>query len=388
MLDSCTLVDFSSMGPGPRCTRLLADYGMRVIKVRPPAGGTRMLDAPWYSYSASRGIPQVHVDLKQEAGRRLVHRMLQRADVLVESYRPGVASRLGLGYDDVKAANEAIVYCSVSGFGQSGPYSQWPAHDLNWLALGGFLHAGSRRANGAPALPGAVVADASGGYCAAVAILAALVRKAATGQGSYLDVSVIDSVLRVMQYVVDGQLAGDREAGTPAAMLTGGRACYDIYQAADGRWLSVAAIEPHFWAALCKGLGLEHRIPDQHEPSLQDVLREELSRAFATRDSDEWLRALGPVACVAPVNSAADVLRDPHLLHRPLTVDVNVEGQPVRQMAPRLPVADPPGLSKQPAGPTPAAEVDALLAQLGIDVGDIAGLRQAGVITESPKWRP
>lgn len=382
MLDSCTLVDFSSMGPGPRCTRLLADYGMRVIKIRPPAGGTRMLDAPWYSYSANRGIPQIHIDLKQERGRQLVHRILARADVLVESYRPGVAARLGLGYDDVQAGNEGIVYCSVSGFGQSGPYAQWPAHDLNWLALGGFLFGGSRRANGAPALPGAVVADASGGYSAAVAILAALVRKAATGQGSYLDVSVIDSVLRVMQYVIDGQLAGDKEVGTPTAMLTGGRACYDIYQAADGRWVSVAAIEPHFWAALCTELGLPHRIPDQHNPALQDVLREELSRAFATRSSHEWLRALGPVACVAPVNSPAEALRDPHLRQRPLTLDVKVAGQPVRQMAPRLAVADPPGLAKQPTGPTPAAEVDAVLAGLGIDADDITGLRQAGIITE------
>jgi alpha-methylacyl-CoA racemase len=387
MLDSCTLVDFTSMGPGPRCTRLLADYGMRVIKIRPPVGGSRMMDAPWYSYSANRGIPQVHVDLKQERGRQLVHRILARADVLVESYRPGVAARLGLGYDDVRADNEGIVYCSVSGFGQTGPYAQWPAHDLNWLALGGFLHAGSRRANGAPSLPGAVVADASGGYSAATAILAALVRKAATGQGCYLDVSVIDSVLRVMQYVMDGQLAGDEEVGTPAAMLTGGRACYDIYQAADGRWVSVAAIEPHFWAALCTELGLPHRIPDQHDLTRQDVLREELSRAFATRSSDDWLQALGPVACVAPVNSPAEVLCDPHLRHRPFTLNVTVEGEPVRQMTPRLPVEDPAGPSKQPAGPTPAAEVDALLQQLGIDPDDIAGLRQAGVITESPKWR-
>lgn len=382
MLDSCTLVDFSSMGPGPRCTRLLADYGMRVIKIRPPAGGTRLMDAPWYSYSANRGIPQLHVDLKQGRGREVVHRILARADVLVESYRPGVAARLGLGYDDVRAGNEGIVYCSVSGFGQSGPYAQWPAHDLNWLALGGFLFGGSRRANGAPALPGAVVADASGGYSAAVAILAALVRKAATGQGSYLDVSVIDSVLRLMQYVIDGQLAGDPEVGTPAAMLTGGRACYDVYQAADGRWVSVAAIEPHFWAALCAELGLPHRIPDQHDPGLQDVLREEVSRAFATRSSDDWLHVLGPVACVAPVNSPAEALRDQHLNHRPLILDVTADGQAVRQMAPRLAVADPPGLAKQSAGPTPAAEANAVLARLGIDADEIAGLRQAGIITD------
>jgi alpha-methylacyl-CoA racemase len=388
MLNTHTLLDFSGAGPGPRCTRLLADYGMRVIKIRPPVGGTRMIDTPWYSYSANRGIQQIHVDLKQDAGRRLVHRMLQRAGVMIESYRPGVAARLSLGYEDVRASNESIVYCSVSGYGQQGPYAQWPAHDLNWLALGGFLHGGSRREDGAPTLPGAVVADAAGGYSAAVAVLAALVRKATTGQGAYLDVSVVDSVLRVMQFVLDAQLAGEQDTSRPAGMLTGGSACYDVYQAADGKWLAVAAIEPHFWAALCAELGLPHRIPDQHNPSLQDVLREELRRAFATRGSDEWLRVLGPVACVSPVNSPAETLEDPHLNARPLTVDVHVAGHTVRQLTPRLAVADPADLAKQSAGPTPAAEVDATLQEMGIGADEIAGLRQAAVITEAPEWRP
>jgi alpha-methylacyl-CoA racemase len=396
MLSSRTLLDFSTAGPGPRCTRLLADYGLRVIKVRPPAGGTRMLDTPWYTYSANRGIRQIHVDLKQEAGRRLVHRMLQRADALVESYRPGVAGRLGLGYEDARAVNESIVYCSVSGYGQRGPYAQWPAHDLNWLALGGFLHGGSRREDGGPALPGAVVADAAGGYSAAVAVLAALVRQAATGQGAYLDVSVMDSVLRVMQFVFDARLAGRNPDGTgaadgasePAGLLTGGSACYDVYQAADGRWLAVAAIEPHFWVALCTELCLPHRIPDQHNPALQDVLREELRRAFAARPSGEWLRVLGPAACVTPVNSPAETLRDPHLNARPLTVDVLVGGRSVRQLAPRLAVTDPPDLDQQPAGPTSAAEVDATLQELGITPGEIADLRRAAVITAAPEPGP
>jgi alpha-methylacyl-CoA racemase len=396
MLSSHTLLDFSTAGPGPRCTRLLADYGMRVIKIRPPAGGTRMLGTPWYTYSANRGIRQIHVDLKQEAGRRLVHRMLQRADALVESYRPGVAGRLGLGYEDARAVNEGIVYCSVSGYGQRGPYAQWPAHDLNWLALGGFLHGGSRREDGGPALPGAVVADAAGGYSAAVAVLAALLRKAATGQGAYLDVSVMDSVLRVMQFVFDARLAGGNQDGTgvadsasePAGLLTGGSACYDVYQAADGRWLAVAAIEPHFWTALCTELGLSHRILDQHNPALQDVLREELRRAFAARPRSEWLRVLGPAACVTPVNSPAETLRDPHLNARPLTVDVLVGGRSVRQLAPRLAVTDPPDLHQQPAGPTPAAEVDATLQELGITPHEIADLRRAAVITAAPEPGP
>jgi alpha-methylacyl-CoA racemase len=377
MLENLTLLDFSSMGPGPRCTRLLADYGVRVVKIRPPADATRMMDAPWFTYSANRGIPQIHVDLKHQAGQQLVLSLLPRVDALVESFRPGVAARLGLGYDDARAVNESLVYCSVSGYGQGGPYARWPAHDLNWLAVGGFLDGGSRREGGAPALPGAVVADTVGGYSTAVAVLTALLRRAATGQGAYLDVSVMDGVLRMMQFILDGHLVGE----DAASMLTGGAAYYDVYQASDGQWLAVAAIEPQFFAALCRGTGLAHRIGCQHDPALQDVLRQELAAAFATRPRDEWVRLLGPVACVSAVNSPAETLADPHLRSRPLTLDVRVGDRTVRQLTPRLAVPDPPGLNTQPAGPTPPGEVDETLRGLGVAAPQIAELRSIGVIT-------
>jgi alpha-methylacyl-CoA racemase len=381
MLDGFTLLDFSSMGPGPRCTRLLADYGMRVVKVRPPAGATRMMEPPWYAYSANRGIAQLHVDLRREAGLRLAHRLLAQADAMVESFRPGVAARLGLGYKQVAAVNEAIVYCSVSGYGQHGPYASRPAHDLNWLALGGFLARGSRRADGGPALPGGAVADTAGGYSAAVALLAALVRKSRTAQGCYLDVPVMDGVLRMMQYVIDGHLAGGDGEEPPAGLLTGGAACYDVYQAADGKWLAVAAIEPHFWAALCRALGLEHRLPDQRDPGLQEELRTELAAAFRTRTRDEWITMLGPNACVTPVNSPAEVLQDPHLRSRPLTLEVQAGGRKVRQMAPRLPTPDPPGLAAQPAGPTSPAAADELLRGFGVGDAEISALRSDGTLS-------
>jgi alpha-methylacyl-CoA racemase len=225
------------------------------------------------------------------------------------------------------------------------------------------------------------VADTVGGYSAAVAVLAALVRKGSTGQGCYLDASVTDAVLRMMQFVIDGHLAeadgGERGAG----LLTGGAACYDVYQAADGRWLAVAAIEPHFWAALCRALGLEHRLPDQHNPRLQPELRRELAAAFRTRTWNDWITMLGPDACVTPVNSPGEVLHDPHLRCRPLTLEVEVEGRTVRQMAPRLATPDPAGLAAQPAGPTSPAEADKLLYDFGIDDAEICMLRSDGTLS-------
>jgi len=380
MLQGLTLLDFSSMGPGPRCTRLLADYGMRVIKVRPPRG-TRMMEAPWYTYSANRGIPQIHVDLKTEAGGDLVRRLLPHVDAVVESFRPGVVGRLGIGYDDVRTVNQAVVYCSVSGFGQHGPYADWPAHDVNWLALTGFLGGGSRADQEAPPLPGATVADAVGGFSTATAILSALIRKISTGEGTFLDSTVIDGVLRTMHAVIDQHLAeeGADDTSTPG-MLTGASACYNVYRAADGRWLAVGAIESHFWAALCQGLNLEHLIADQHDPARQAELKDEIARAFAARPRDEWIAALGPVACVTPVNTVEEALRDPHLRSRPLTVEVGVGDRRVRQMAPRLAVPDPDDLLEQPAGPTPAAAVDDLLETLGIPRHETADLRAAEVL--------
>ena len=164
----------------------------------------------------------------------------------------------------MKRGNERIVYCSTSGYGKDGPCAQWAGHDLNYLALGGFLHCSGRRADGGPTIPGATVADsAAGGMQAVIAILAALLRRAETGRGGYLDVSVADGVLSLMSLHIDEYLATRNEPGPGYNILTGRYACYDVYAARDGRWLAVAAIEPVFFANLCKALGLERWIPHQ-----------------------------------------------------------------------------------------------------------------------------
>jgi len=380
MLDGLLLLDFSSVGPGPRCTRLLADYGMRVVKIRPPATGTRLLEAPWFAYSADRGIDQVRVDLKRPEGVALVHRMIATADCLVESFRPGVADRLGIGHADVAAANPRLVYCSVSGYGQTGPYAGRPAHDLNWLALGGYLAACGRRADGGPALPGATVADTVGGYSTAVAVLCALLARGATGSGRFLDVSVIDAVLRTMQFGIDEHLAG---AGSPAAggLLQGGFACYDVYETADGRWLALGAIERHFWATACHGLGLEHLVDAHLDAGGQDAVRAEVAAAFRTRTADAWMAELGEVTCLTPVNSPAEVVTDPHLRDRPLLVDTELDGRPLRQLAPRLAVADPADLERLPVGATPPERVATVLTDFGLAADEIAALRRENVLS-------
>jgi alpha-methylacyl-CoA racemase len=260
-------------------------------------------------------MTSVRLDLKSEEGLTEFRRLAADADVVVESYRPGVAGRLGIGYEDVRALNDRIVYASLSGYGQEGPAAQWAGHDINYLAVGGFLGTQGRRADGGPAIPGATIADgAGGGLHAALSICAALFARERSGEGRYLDVSTTDGVLHLMALFVDEFLATGRVTAPGSSLLTGRYACYDVYECADGRWVSVGAIEPAFFANLCRALGVEELAEHQMDDARQDEIRAAFREAFAKRDRDEWVRELAPAnTCVAPVLSIAEVVEDEQL---------------------------------------------------------------------------
>jgi alpha-methylacyl-CoA racemase len=321
MLDGITVLDLSTVGPAARASRWLADYGARVVKVAAPEG--LQIEPPFHAYSAHRDMERVSLDLKASVGREELLRMASGADVVIESFRPGVADRLGVGYDAVKGRNPRIVYCSTTGYGQDGPRCQWAGHDLNYLAVGGFLDCSGRGPDGRPPIPGATVADsAGGGMQAVIAILAALVRRASTGEGTRLDVSAADGVLALMALQVDEYLATGDAPGPASGMLTGRYACYGVYRCGDGRWLTVAAIEPRFWANLCRALGLERWAGRQTDDDVQQEIRADLDRAFATRPRDEWVAELAPAdTCVAPVLSVPEVVDDPQYLAREAFVE-------------------------------------------------------------------
>jgi alpha-methylacyl-CoA racemase len=303
-LDGITVLDLSTVGPAARASRWLADYGARVVKVAAPAGV--QIDPPFHAYSGGRGLEHVVIDLKAPDGRDHFLDLAADADVVIESFRPGVVDRLGIGYDEVKGRNPRIVYCSTTGYGQAGPHAQWAGHDLNYLAMGGFLHCTGRDGSGKPPVPGATVADsAGGGMQAVIAVLAALVK----GEGAYLDVSAADGVLALMALQVDEYLATGAEPGPGSGILTGRYACYDTYRASDGKWLTVAAIEPRFWANLCAAVGCPQWTSHQTDDDAQDAIRADLAAAFATRPRDEWVALLAPAdTCVAPVLSVPEVV--------------------------------------------------------------------------------
>lgn len=313
-LDGVTVLDLSSVGPGSRCTALLADLGADVVKVARPRGRGGV-EPPWFAYGAGRGTRVVRLDLKSDAGRSAYLRLAGGADVIVESYRPGVADRLGIGWEAVSTVNPAVVYAALTGYGQDGPYALWAGHDLNYLAVAGFLAMQEPAAGGGPALPGATVADsAGGGMQAVIAILAALLRRATTGEGQLLDVSATEGVLSLMSLHVDEYLATGDEPAPRSGLLTGRYACYDVYQASDGKWLAVGAIETTFFTNLCGALGCDELAAAQYDDARQDEVRSALQRAFSRRTRDEWVADLAARdTCVAPVQSIAEVAADPHL---------------------------------------------------------------------------
>ncbi|HVN43516.1 MAG TPA: CaiB/BaiF CoA-transferase family protein [Steroidobacteraceae bacterium] len=383
LLQGLTALDLASVGPAARASRILADYGMRVIKVAPVVGsGVDAVEPVFHAYGGGRGMQRIRVDLKSATGRDVIVRLAGRADVLIESYRPGVTSRLGIGYEQLKAHNPGIIYCSTTGYGQRGPYSQWAGHDIDYLAVGGFLACSGRDADGKPALPGATVADsAGGGMQAAMAIMAALVGRSKTGVGVHLDVSVVDGVLNLMSLYLDQYLATGEETKAGSALLTGKFACYGVYTASDGKHLAVGAIEGKFFRNLCKLLGIEQYAEVQYDAARQSEVREAMQRQFRTRTRDEWMALLADKdTCVAPVLEIAEVASDRHLRsqHAFMTAKHPKRGN-FEQLAPNLAGAE----RNQPTFELPPSghlDTEQVLGEAGFSADEIRQLRSNGSI--------
>ena len=382
-LDGVRVLDLASVGPAARATRLLADYGADVVKVGPvPRRAGVATVPPPYAYSGHRGMSRALFDLKTDDGRAAFLGLARRADVVVESFRPGVVDRLGIGYDAVRAVNQRVVYCSTSGYGQTGPRRDWAGHDLNYLAVSGYLHCSGRDADGAPALPGATVADiAAGGMHAALAVLAALLRRERTGRGEHLDVSVADGALGMMSLYADEHLATGAEPGPGHYILTGRYACYGVYACADGRCLAVAAIEPAFWTNLCVELGLDRYIDAQTDDALQDEIRSAIGAVLASADRDKWVRRLGPAdCCVAPVNSVPEAVHDEQYRARGTVVKAEHPTDGTMEQIGAVWAGAATADSPQGLPDLTETQTAELLAEAGYDEAHIARLAQAGVI--------
>ena len=382
LLDGITVLDLASVGPAVRASRWLADWGADVVKVGPvPKDAGVQIVPPAHAYSAQRGMRRVLLDLRSDGGRDAFLRLAATVDVVIESFRPGVVDRLGIGFDDVSTVNPGIIYCSTTGYGQTGPRSGWAGHDLNYLAVGGYLHCSGREAGGGPALPGATVADsAAGGLHAVAAICAALVARATTGEGTHLDVSIADGVLSLMSLTIDEFLSEDSRPGPRSGLLTGRYAWYDIYEASDGGWLAVAAIEPRFFASLCTELDCTRWLDHQYDDLVVEPMRADFAAAFATRSRDEWASHLGPAdTCVSAVLEIPEVVADEQFGARGgFTEVIHPTAGTIRQVA--APLAGQVDAATLQVRDQSVPDTDQILAHAGLSATEIGELRNAGAI--------
>lgn len=382
LLDGVTVLDLSTVGPAARCTRLLADYGAAVVKVGPvPGRGPQPTTPPPFAYAGGRGTRRIALDLRHQAGRDAFLALAAGADVVVESFRPGVVDRLGIGYEAVRARNPGIVYASTSGYGQHGERSAWAGHDLDYLAVGGYLAMSEPDPSGRPPLPGATVADAAaGGMHAALAVCAALVRRAHGGEGAYLDVAAADGVLWLMSLPIEEYLWDGVAVRPGHDVLSGRYACYGVYATADAKHVALAAIEPKFFANVCAALGCDDWVDKQYDDACQDDLRAALAAAFARRGRDEWVQKLSAAdTCVAPVLEVEEAGADPHFALRGAFVDVvDAGGRPRRQVGPILAGMGP--LPHPPSRTCDDSHAEELLVAAGLSAHRVAELVEAGVV--------
>lgn len=375
--------DLASVGPAARASSILADYGADIVKVAPvPRDAHTQVVPEHWAYSGQRRTRRVQIDLKSDAGREIFLQLVEGADVVIESFRPGVLDRLGLGFEVLRARQRRIILCSTTGYGQSGPRAQAAGHDIDYQAVAGALALLAPPVDDNARLPGATFADsAGGGMQAVIGILAALLRRQATGIGEHLDVSVTHGMVNLMALPIDEYLATGIAPGPGHDVLSGRYACYSTYQCADARWVAVGAIEAKFYANLCRGLGCEEWIGAQYDDDAQPRVRAAFTNAFASRPRSEWLHALGNAdTCVAPVNDIAEVTDDPQLGARGLIVEAEhpTQGR-FRQLAPVLAGQDPiDGVINVPD--VTVTDTDVVFAEAGIAAEQVAGLRAEGVI--------
>lgn len=319
-LDGIRVLDLTRLLPGPYATQLLADMGADVIKVERPGVGdyARAVDAAWESDlfgALNRGKRSVTLDLKTDEGCEAFLGLASESDVVIEGFRPGVVDRLGVSYEEVCERNEQVVYCSLSGFGATGPLRDRVGHDLNYVALAGLLDMTRATREGRPAIPGFPIADMAGGLFAAFSIVGALLSRELDAGGEYIDLALTDVVFSFSQAVVGEAFAGADPRARETA-LTGQYPCYGVYETADGRYVTLAALESAFWEAFCEAIDRPDLV-DKHfaeDPETRDQVREAVADAFRERTRDEWEAALGDEdVMVAPVLTMTEAIEHPHV---------------------------------------------------------------------------
>jgi alpha-methylacyl-CoA racemase len=369
------VLDLSRQFPGPYATMVLADFGAEVLRVE----DRRFIGDP-SAGAVMRNKRHLSLNLKTEAGKEIFFKLLADTDVLVEGFRPGVTGRLGVGYADLKPKKPDLIYCSLSGYGQTGPYRSLAGHDLNYQGFAGIIEL-SGEPGQRPVIPPVQIADVGGGLNAVVGILLALFHRSRTGQGQYIDVSLMDAALGFQQLnfnqFLDLGLAPERGRQP----LTGLFPSYHIYETKDGKFITLAAIEARFWTAFCQAVGREDLKQDQYAMGeRREQIIAELTLLFKQKTRDEWFEQLKEIdVCIGKALTLPEVMTDPQVQAREMVVTVEDHGKkrPLLGVVPKL-SATPGDVRTPPA--VFGEHTREVLKELGYTNAQIAEFEKAGVI--------
>lgn len=388
-LDGIKVLDLSRLLPGPYGTMLLGDLGADVIKVEDPEAGdyARYQEPTIEGMGAlfimvNRNKRSIELDLKSESGRKAFLELAKDADVIFKQFRPGVVEKLGVDYEGVKKVNPEIVYCSLSGYGQDGPYRERVGHDLNYISLGGLLDM-TKSEEGKPAIPGIPISDMVGGLMAAFSIVNALLdRELNDGNGEYIDVSMMEAVMSLTSGplswipLIQNEVPEGRKT-----LLTGRYPCYDFYETKDERYVTLAALEPKFWKKFCEVIDREDLIEKQYpEGEEKEEVREILEEKFKTKTMEEWENILGDEEVMfAPVKNLKEAYRDDHVKERDFIGTLKLEESEIEQLGfPAKSTKDIEEFRSRP--PKKGEHTEEVLKESGFSEEEIENLEEKGII--------
>lgn len=376
-LEGIRIVEMAGIGPAPFCAMLLADLGAEVIRVdRLSPSGLGIETAPEYDL-LNRGKRSIAIDIKTPGGLAIVRRLIAKADVAIEGFRPGVMEKLGLGPDSFVSDNPALVFARMTGWGQTGPLAAAAGHDINYIAITGALHA-IGRAGAPPTVPLNLVGDFAGGSLyLALGILAAVIEARRSGRGQVVDGSVLDGVTHLLSFVQGLRQAGQMSLDRGTNLFDGGAPFYDVYETSDGRFVSVGAVEPKFYQTLCQGMGFsQDDLPPQYDHGRWPELREKFAARFREKSSAEWCAILeGTDACFAPVLDMAEAGAHPQNVAR--ANQMLIDGVMHPMPAPLFSRTS--GRTPQAAS-APGADSVSVLRDWGFSDVEIADLESLGII--------
>jgi crotonobetainyl-CoA:carnitine CoA-transferase CaiB-like acyl-CoA transferase len=389
-LQGLRVLDLTLTLPGPYCTHLLADFGAEVIKIENPEVG-----GDWFRHEQpamkgmglrfldlNRNKKSLTLNLKFPQGKDIFFALARSSAVIVEGFRPGVVERLGIDYPRVKEINPRVVYCSISGYGQDGPYRLLAGHDINYLGYSGIVDTGGYE-DRPPTLPSVFIADYSaGGLMAAVGILVALMAVPHRGKGQFVDIAMFDGVVGLQHAALAEYISTGRPPERGKFWAAGNIPCYSLYETKDGRAVSLGPLEPHFWANLCRALGREDFIKHQWaEGKKQEEIYAFFRDTFRQKTRDQWVEFFkGQDVCLGPVKNIEETLEDPQVQHRQMIVEVDhPQAGRLKQIGIPIKLSDTPGDTGTPA-PSLGQHTEELLEELGYTAESIADLRQQKVV--------